>query len=148
MNKKTLVGGIVMILAGILLGVGGFFLYRTNENKIAESEKVTAVIDEIETIHKRSSKGKTKTEHKVYVDFEYDDKEYEHYKLGYYSSSMHEGGDIDIYVYENSSGSIEVLTKEGTVVLLAVFGIFAVVLVGVGIGMTVITVKSGKNEAY
>lgn len=148
MTKKFILGGIVMILIGIMLGVGGFFFYKTNKEKIAQSEQVTATIDEIETIHKRNSKGKTKTEHKVYIDFEYDDKEYEHYKLGYYDSSMHEGNDIDVYVYEPSNGDIEVLTEGAGTVIIIVFTLFAAVLVGVGIGMIALNAGGNKKERY
>ncbi len=135
-----------MILAGILLGIGGVFLYKSTMDKIEQSEEVTAEIVEIETIHKSGSKGKTKTEHKVYVDFEYDGEEYEHYKLGYYTSSMDEGEDVEIYVYEKSNGDIQVLTKGGSIVLLIVSSVFAVALAGIGTGIIVVNAKIDKKN--
>ena len=140
-GKSTLGAGIIFILVGIALLIGGIMLYLTTEAKISESRLVSATIVEIETTRTRTNK-KNKVEYHPYVRFTYNDTEYEHYALNYYTASMQEGQSIQIYVHDSGNGFIEVIGEGQNTVTLILFCAFGLVSLGVGIGFTVVNLKN------
>ncbi|MCQ2531722.1 MAG: hypothetical protein MJ093_03340 [Saccharofermentans sp.] len=135
---------IVFIIVGIIMLAASVLFFTTTKAKIEKSVEVTATVTNIETKHE-IRKGKSRTKHVAYVDFEYDGHEYENYRLNFYSASMHEGKDITLNIYENPNGNTEVISSSNTNTLCGVFALFGIVFVIAG-GVTTKNYLSNKNN--
>jgi hypothetical protein len=106
-------GGIVSII-GTVFFITGICLLIVSAVRYSGGERVTAVIRSIERIEMA-----TDTEYNVYVDYEYNGEEFTDVCLGYYSSSMYQGKEINIYVDSDNPYSIS-----SPYILLIIGGIF------------------------
>ena len=99
---------------GVLILVIGFYqlIKTTTFNKTAVS--TTATITDIQTYT-----SKDDTEHRVFVEYEFEGKTYENIQLNGYTSSMHEGKEITIYLDPDAPTDARVKSMEilATVIL-------------------------------
>ena len=98
--KKTFSAKNFNLWFGILFGgIGAIFvivtivLFIDNKSFERKADKVMGIITEIETY--RDTDGDV--EHEVYVAYQYDGEDYES-RINSYTSSMYEGGRIDLYI--------------------------------------------------
>ena len=82
--------GMIFFLVGLGLVFGGVKYTISTKEKISESEVIMGEITEINTWY--DSDGDS--HHDVFVEYEYDGKEYDR-ELNSYSSSMYEGKEIE-----------------------------------------------------
>lgn len=99
---------------GVLILVIGFYQLNktTTFNKTAVS--TTATITDIQTYT-----SKDDTHHRVFVEYEFEGKTYENIQLNGYTSSMHEGKEITIYLDPDAPTDARVKSMEilSTVIL-------------------------------
>lgn len=110
--------GIIFIIVTICVGV---IFHGKKERMVLNEAVITQIITE---------KHSDDTSHYVYVDYEYEDRLYEHRYLGYYSSSMYEGKYIEIYVDPQDPN--EIMGKYSAIILLVVFGTMGGVFTFIG----------------
>lgn len=123
-NPAVLIGSIFggIGLVFLIVGLCSFISGSVNKNK---GEEITAVVTAIERY--RGSDGDTS--HRVYVDYEYDGKEYTDMPLNYYSSSMRRGKKISITIDPDEPENI--LSTGVNLMLGGIFG-------GIGLIFTVL----------
>lgn len=143
-SKKVLrILGIVFIAVAIIVVVIFSFVITSNDSKKEEYDLITARISDIETEARKTSDG-TKYSHKVYVEYIYDGHRYEDVYLSFYSSSMHVGGEVDVYV--NPDDPYDLYYDVGNFLIIfpiifgGVFGIAGIVMLIFGIG------SKGRSE--
>ena len=121
--------GIIFIIVSILCGVNG-----VRKNK--EYEHITGQIVDI-VRHDDS--------HDVYVSYRLNGTDYDDIRINTYTSSMHEGDDIELLI--DPKDPFDADTPTGTVILVVVFGIMGVIFACVGIIPVIVKEKRRrKNE--
>ncbi len=118
-NNVGNIVGFVFFLCGIGIMFLGNFLNNNNKEFAKTAVPVTAVISEIETY--RDSDGDIS--HRSYVTYEFGGNVYEDVSLGYYSSGMHVGKNVDILCNPNEPYDIQ--SPEG-----AKFGVWMSFIMG------------------
>lgn len=116
--------GMIFFLVGLGLVFGGVKYTISTKEKISESEVIMGEITEIHTWY--DSDGDS--HHDVFVEYEYDGKEYDR-ELNSYSSSMYEGKEIELYVRPDAPGDATAVSMAnfGSYMLLGMGAIFAIV---------------------
>ena len=143
-TKTTKIASVVMLIIGVLLVAAGILMHISNAVKIEKSQKTIAVISEIKA-EQKVKRGKPRINLTAYADFEYNDIEYKHYKIGYHDPSMYEGKEIEIYVYESPNGNIEVITESGNILMLVIFSVIGIICFNTGIAEFIVRNKSKQN---
>lgn len=98
-RKNMKAGKFLYIFCGIFTVVGVIFLvsavmvYRSDRKFMAEAEEISGVIDTIETYRDSGHD----VHHRVYVNYTYNGKQYNHVQVNFYSSGMYEGKEITLY---------------------------------------------------
>lgn len=102
-NFMVMFGSIFLIvgLITILSGVGMFVSFLSFKSTAVETQ---AVITDIETVKTRNN-GKTKISYSVFIEYTFEGMQYDN-MLGYYSSGMHKGQVVKIYVDPESPNNI------------------------------------------
>lgn len=102
-NFMVMFGSIFLIvgLITVLSGIGMFVSFLSFKSTAAETQ---AVITDIETIKTRNN-GKTKISYSVFIEYTFEGVQYDN-MLGYYSSGMHKGQVVKIYVDPESPTNI------------------------------------------
>ncbi len=103
-SGTTNIIGFIFFLAGLIMLIIGVVLFVSDKKFEATSETTTAVITDIETYRTRRN-GESRTEHNVFVTYEVDGKTYDR-ELGYYSTGMYEGKEIEIMYAPGDPGNI------------------------------------------
>lgn len=96
--------GSIFLIVGlitILSGVGMFVSFLSFKSTAVETQ---AVITDIETVKTRNN-GKTKISYSVFIEYTFEGMQYDN-MLGYYSSGMHKGQVVKIYVDPESPNNI------------------------------------------
>lgn len=128
-----LVAGIGLLISSIFDMIGGFSAVSKSRAVDDSYAEVTAVISDIQVERTMDDES-----HTVYVTYTYEGQLYEDVKLNSYSSSMHEGGEIDILCNKENPMQIK---SASTTAFLARFTwmfagtklIMAVIVLGVSI---------------
>lgn len=123
-NVASIVG-FVFFLSGIGVMFFGNFLNNNNKKFAETAVPVTAVISEIESY--RDSDGDR--HHSAYVTYEFGGNIYEDVSLGYYSSGMYVGKNVDILCNPNAPYDIQSPegAKFGTWMSFGMGAVFAIV---------------------
>lgn len=95
-----------------------------------------AIINEIETYYTRSSKGKRKQHHRVYVTYTVNGVTYENI-LNYYDITMKEGGEVTVYYDPERPDRLASTTTPECIL----FALFALVFGGVGYGLLISQIR-------
>ena len=106
--KKTHIFIHVIALIGFCIILLGLVLCVKNAKFNKNGVKISATISEITTDY--DSDGEIN--HDVYVDYEYNGEVYEHKYIGYYSSTMREGGKLKVIINPKKPWQVE---AEGSV---------------------------------
>lgn len=144
-NIKSKVGlyliGVTFIATGILIAILMLIIGKSEANKTKEWIPTKAVIQDItKEIYRRS--GKTITDYDVYVSYTYDGTEYEDI-LNHYSSSMHVGDEVTIYVNPDNHSESSSGTSYVFIIIGAAFGIMFPLL-----GVSVIVATNENKDVY
>lgn len=138
-NVIKIVFGIFAAIGLLFLGIGitlGIIMGGNQKEMVLHEAVITEITYE---------KHNDSTTHKVYVDYMFDDVQYNHRNLGYWSSGMYEGKYIEIYVDPNSPNKI--MGKYSTILFTAVFGGIGAVFAVIGIsGLSVAIIKKARNK--
>lgn len=123
-----IIGVLFTACAAIMIIAAVSMMIRWNEFS-ATAVTAYATITDIETSHYRSN-GKTRTDHDVTVEYSYNGKDFNR-ELGYYTSGMYEGQQIEISINPDNPGEIMTSTYlAGTllIVFALIFGALGVYL--------------------
>lgn len=123
----------------IFLGIGIWMLYSgiTTKDKGIE---ISATIDRIDVTTervRRNGKYRTETDYDVYIDYEFEGKQYDDVSYNYHDSSMTEGKEINIKVDEDDPTKIYYSSQ-----YMLMGGLF----VGMSVVMIIITIVAFKNS--
>lgn len=142
MKKKksavTLVFSIFLIVGIVFLAVGIGVLYSGIRFRMNAVE-TQAVITEIETYRSGDD-----THHSVWVEYEYDGKEYKDIRLNVYNSGMHVGKEITILV--DPKNPQKVSTEYGLIFAGGVFLLMGVIFTCVGIIPIIVGIKRSSLQ--
>lgn len=129
----TAIGIIMIICAGVL--AWNFMSFQSN------AEEISGIITEIESYRNSDHE----LSHRVYVSYQYDGKEYEDVSLGYYSSGMYEGKEIELLCDPEKPWSITTSFSGimGSIVLLLIGIVFVLISV---IPLVVMARKKRQNR--
>ena len=120
--------GMIFFLVGLGLVFGGVKYTISTKEKISESEVIMGEITEINTWY--DSDGDS--HHDVFVEYEYDGKEYDR-ELNSYSSSMYEGKEIELLV--DMMYPTRVRSTSGSTFLVLILGGMGILFAAVGGGV-------------
>lgn len=137
--KMSLVGA-VFLICGIGMLAFGMFLYSNNQEKADSLVTVTGVISDIET-YKDSDGDRS---HRVYVSYDFEGNSYKDVAIGYYSSAMKIGNDIELLCDPENPGDIS--SVSGMIFMYAVIGILGVVFTVVGAAVAFMPFKAVIKE--
>lgn len=145
-NRGMILFCMIFLVAGIVLVGMAVLIYFNNSSFKNRAVKIPATIERIDsyTTTRKTNRGtRTKTNHNVYVSYEFNGTPYNNIHLRSYTSSMYEGKAITILCDPHNPTDVDV---EGMiyfpVILLAVMG---VIFGTIGFVPTMILVKK-KNK--
>ncbi len=150
--KKTNILFVVIFMIVAVVVIGGAWTIQQQSKVFFETaEKTTAAISDIE-IRKYEQNGETKYEHSVYVTYEVGGVVYEHISLGYYSSSMSQGDEVEVYY--NPENPKEIKSKTGVNLLITMMYVMGGIVFAVAIIYIIISflrknrgnIKTDKKE--
>ncbi len=142
-NKTMRIVGIVFSLVPVIIIIIFASIYISNSKKIDEYDEVTGFISIITTETERDSDGDTRVSHTAYVTYIYEGQSYEDIRLSTYTSDMHKGDRISIYVNPDDPYDI---TVEMSKVFLIIPIIFTVIFGTLGIVMLVMSRGGGGKS--
>ncbi|MDY3792131.1 MAG: DUF3592 domain-containing protein [Oscillospiraceae bacterium] len=93
--------GVIFFLFGVVFLIVPIVSVAGWEDFKKDAVPVTATISDIRTHTSRSSNGKRRTYHDVYVEYEYEGESY-YEELDHYSSGMREGDEVEMLIDPNN----------------------------------------------
>lgn len=107
--------GIIFAAVGIIFALVGGFIQADFEKFKKNGVKTDAYIEFIDysKVSSNSSNSSSRTNSTTYVYYTYEGKNYDHVDLHYYSSSMHMGQKIEIYVNPDDPYDIRSVSAAG-----------------------------------
>lgn len=128
-------------VVGIILLIIAVLVFISNNKFASQADEIEGVIETIETY--RGSNGDI--DHKVYVSYTYNGKEYNNVRIRFYSSNMYEGKDIVLYCDPKNPERVVMKGADlFTFLLLTVMGIIFI-CVGI-IPVSVLIYKRAKKN--
>lgn len=135
--RKSVSARLFFVLFGsIFAGIGAIFLIVSivlmvdNQNFKSKADKIVGIITEINTYYDSDDD----LNHEVWVSYQYNGETYES-RLSEYSSSMYEGGRIDLYV--DPENPHKVRSGSAATILFFIFGGLGLVFFLIGSGFLV-----------
>ena len=114
----------------VVLAICSLFVVHLQSTKWSEfkqnAQETTAVITDIKTKRTRNGTRKRKTKHIVNVRYTVDGQEY-NTRLNYYSSGMHEGGEVKLY-YDPENPSETMSDPTVSNIVLSVLGVIFLIV--------------------
>jgi len=134
--------GIIFTAFGLLFATIGIIVSIEFSNFAENAEQTTAEITNIQTYTTRGRKGRTKTNHDVFIKYTVDGVTYNS-ELGYYNSGMHIGAEVEVYY--NPENPHQVRGKDSPLgwIFAGIGGVFAVIGICIGI---IPAIKNGNRK--
>lgn len=140
--NATKIIGIVFAAFGLLFAVIGIIVSIEFSNFAANAEQTTAVITNIEAYRTKTTKGRYKTRHDVYIKYSVDGATYKS-ELGYYNSGMSIGDEIEVYYDPENPNKVRGKDSPLGFIFAGIGGVFAVMGICIGV---IPAVKHGKKK--
>lgn len=124
--------GIVMLIGGCVWA-GNFISFKST------AEEISGTITRIESYRDADNE----LSHRVYVSYQYDGKTYEDISLGYYSSGMYEGEEIELLCDPEKPGRVK--TSFSNIMVSLVFVLIGTVFTLIG-GIPLVVMARKKRQ--
>ncbi|MBP1561325.1 MAG: DUF3592 domain-containing protein [Oscillospiraceae bacterium] len=129
MKKSTIspfsIIGAIFAVVGVVFLMVGIIVFAEKKNFMKNAQPISAVITDIQSHYERRANGKSNIEHETYVEYEIDGQKRESI-LGYYSSGMYVGQEIQVFYNPEHPNRIEVDTPFLPLIFTGMGGVFAV----------------------
>lgn len=99
--------GIIFNIVTVIAIIFTLNLFVDNIEFTKNAEPVTGIINDIDITTQRTASNKIRTYHDVYVDFTYNNQEYNNIHIDQYSSLMKEGNKISLLVNTNDYSDVK-----------------------------------------
>lgn len=143
-RKKTvdivyLILALVFCFLGLNFMIIGATVFGTIHGKMKDAIEIEATITDISYMG-----GGANDSHNVYVSYEFEGQQYDYVRLNTYTSSMHEGDTITVYIDDNNPGEV-IGTGWSEFIFLGVFGGIGLVFFAIGLIFVALIVKKNRK---